>query len=427
MEIFDKLIDDFRQSSTWLEGLLIVAALALSYALVRLAGQHFQGRGRSASIWLGHSPLSGALWPLLALLLLLVAQGVVVHFMPVFWLRLAVSLLLSLSVIRFVARVLSYSFPHSTGMRLVERVFSWLAWGVAVLHSLELLPLVLQQLDAIRLPLGKLQISVLGLIEAGLSAGLTLVLVLWLASLLEQHLLVRWVSDLSMRKVAMNIIRVLLITVGLLLSLSWVGVDLTTLSVMGGAVGVGLGFGLQKIASNYISGFLVLIERALRIGDNVRVDGFEGRITDIKTRFTVIRASNGRESIVPNETLITQRVENLTQFDQQLLLSTTLVVGMDSDLQQVQQIFLDAAQQCPRVLAQPAPSVQLTEFVPHGLQLSLNYYIGDPENGQANVRSQVNTALLQGLRNAGVELPVPRQTLEVLSAASQGASGSAPA
>jgi small-conductance mechanosensitive channel len=416
MEIFDKLIDDFNNSSAWLELLVLVVALLLAYLCVRYVGQRLRDKGKSSAIWFGHSPINGAMYPLLALVFTYIGQSIVVRFMPVFWLRLSVSLLLSLAVIRFVARVLSKTFPNSTGMRLIERVFSWLAWGVAVLHSLGLLPLVLAELEEIQLSLGKLQITLLGLMEGALAAGLMLVVVLWIASLFEQHVINRWVNDLSMRKVAMNITRGVLITVGLLVSLSWVGVDLTALSVMGGAVGVGLGFGMQKIASNYVSGFLVLIERALRIGDNVRVDGFEGRITDITTRFTVIRASNGRESIVPNETLITQRVENLTHFDQRFSLTTTIVVGMDSDEAQVTQILLESARQQPRVLTQPAPAVQLVDFVEHGLQFTLTYYINDPQNGQGNVRSDVNLAVLKHLRAAGVSLPIPKQVVQWMPA-----------
>lgn len=412
MEIFDKLIDDFNNSSAWLEFFIVLCGLGLAYAMVRVWGRQLRVRGRSAPIWFGLTPLSGALFPLLALVLIYGAQLVVIRYMPVFWLRLAVSLLFSLTVIRFVARVLSHAFPNSTGVRLVERLFSWMVWGVAVLHSLGLLPMVLRELDDTSLTLGKTQLSLLSLIEGSVAAGLVLVVVLWLASLLELHVIERWVDDLSMRKVAMNIARVVLIFAGLLIALSWVGVDLTTLSVMGGALGVGIGLGLQKIASNYVSGFLVLIERALRIGDNVRVDGFEGRITDIKTRFTVIRAGNGKESIVPNETLITQRVENLTQSDRQFALSTTIVVGMDSDLQQVNTILLDAAQRQPRVLTQPAPFVHLVDFVEHGLQFTLTYFINDPHNGQGNVRSDVNMAALEGLRSAEIALPVPKQIVQ---------------
>lgn len=414
MDIFDKLIDDFNNSSAWLEFFIVVGGLLLAYVGVGWWGASLKDKGRASAIWFGHRPVNGAMFPLLALLLIYSSQLVVTHYMPVFWLRVAVSLLFSLTIIRFVARVLSKTFPQSTSMRLLEKVFSWAVWGVAVLQTLGLLPVVTGQLESISLTLGKSQINLLSLIEGVLSAGLMMVFVLWIASLFEQHVINRWVSDLSMRKVGMNITKVVLLTVGLLVSLSWVGVDLTALSVMGGAVGVGLGFGMQKIASNYVSGFLVLLERALRIGDNVRVDGFEGRITDIKTRFTVIRASNGREAIVPNETLITQRVENLSQADRQFLLSTTIVVGMDSDEVLVSDILLGAARRQPRVLSNPAPSVQLVDFVEHGLQFTLSYYINDPQNGQGNIRSQVNLALLQSLREAGVSLPVPKQIVQFL-------------
>ncbi len=434
MDIFDKLIDDFNNSSAWLEFFIVVGGLLLAYVGVRWWGASLKDKGRASAIWFGHRPVSGAMFPLLALLLIYSAQLVVTHYMPVFWLRVAVSLLFSLTIIRFVARVLSKTFPQSTSMRLLEKVFSWAVWGVAVLQTLGLLPAVTGQLESISLTLGKTQINLLSLIEGVFSAGLMMVFVLWIASLFEQHVINRWVSDLSMRKVGMNITKVVLLTVGLLISLSWVGVDLTALSVMGGAVGVGLGFGMQKIASNYVSGFLVLLERALRIGDNVRVDGFEGRITDIKTRFTVIRASNGREAIVPNETLITQRVENLSQADRQFLLSTTIVVGMDSDEVLVSDILLGAARRQPRVLSNPAPSVQLVDFVEHGLQFTLSYYINDPQNGQGNIRSQVNLALLQSLREAGVSLPVPKQIVQFLphpdgaaaSAAAPAAASSSP-
>ena len=133
-----------------------------------------------------------------------------------------------------------------------------------------------------------------------------LVIALWISATIEKRILREAVTDLSMRKVASNAVRAFLLLIGLLFALSAVGVDLTALSVLGGALGVGLGFGLQKLAANYVSGFVILLERSIRIGDNVKVDGFEGRITDIKTRYTLIRAGNGRESIVPNESLITE-------------------------------------------------------------------------------------------------------------------------
>lgn len=411
MDIFDRLLQDFEQASTWQELAVLVICLGLAWLLTRSFYRH-RDDGKP-SVWFGKTAWGGALFPLMALLMTAAARMVVEHYQPVFLLRLAVQILLSLVVIRLVARVLAKTFPNSTVVRLIERIFSWLAWGVAVLGILGVLPQVMAQLDAVQFAFGKTSISVLELFQGAISVGMVMLVVLWISTTFEQRVIDDMVKDLSMRKMAVNLTRMLLITVGLLVALSLVGVDLTALSVLGGAFGVGLGFGMQKIASNYVSGFLVLIERALRIGDNVRVDGFEGRITDIRTRYTVIRASNGRESIVPNETLITQRVENLTDADQKFNLTTQIVVGADSDVAQVREVLKSAALAQARVLEKPEPSVFLVNFAPDGLEFSLSFYINDPMNGQANVKSAVNIAVLEGLRAASIEIPFPQRVLHI--------------
>ncbi|MCX7660742.1 MAG: mechanosensitive ion channel, partial [Caldimonas manganoxidans] len=216
---------------------------------------------------------------------------------------------------------------------------------------------------------------------------------------------------LSLRKAASNAVRALLLFVGLLVALSSVGIDLTALSVLGGALGVGIGFGLQKLAANYVSGFVILAERSLRIGDYVRVDNFEGYVTDITTRYTVIRAPNGRESIVPNETLITTRVENLSLADRNVLLSTVVQVAYGTDVQTLREHIVERVKQVPRVLSEPGPSAHLTAFASDGLELTVYFWIADPENGQANVRSSVNLAILALFQERGVEIPFPQRVV----------------
>jgi small-conductance mechanosensitive channel len=201
-----------------------------------------------------------------------------------------------------------------------------------------------------------------------------------------------------------NAMRVLLLVIGTLFALSSLGFDLTTLSVVGGALGVGIGFGLQKLAANYVSGFVILLERSLRIGDFVRVDGFEGRVTDIKTRYTLVRASNGSESVVPNELLLTQRVENLSLESRHLLQTCTYWVSLDSYVSQVQALMLQAALSAERVLSDPAPQPLLAEVAPQGLRFTMNFWMDDPVNGQSLTRSGVNIAVLNALREGGVLL-----------------------
>jgi small-conductance mechanosensitive channel len=174
---------------------------------------------------------------------------------------------------------------------------------------------------------------------------------------------------------------------------------------------VGIGFGLQKLAANYVSGFVILAERSLRIGDTVRVDDFEGRITDIHTRYTVIRALNGRESIVPNEQLITQRVENASLSDPRIVLRTTVQVAYGTDLDALMPVLRAAVVQVPRVLSDPMPGVLLNSFAADGLELAVMFWISDPQNGEGNVRSDVNLAILRTLNAAGVEIPYPQRVV----------------
>jgi len=415
MELFDTLLRDFNNASTWLELAVLAACLALAFGVSRTVGRNQP----PDSVWFGRSTVDGLMFPLLALALVYAARVGVAHYQPVFLLRVAVPVLTSLVLIRFFARVLATAFPRSSLMRLVERMISWVAWGVAVLWIVGLLPVVRDELAGVSLSFGKTQTNLLMLLQGVLSAGAVMVLALWASSTFERRVLSNAVADLSMRKVAVNATRALLLLIGLLFALSAVGVDLTALSVLGGAVGVGLGFGLQKLASNYVSGFVILLERSLRIGDNVRVDGFEGRITDIKTRYTLIRAGSGRESIVPNETLITQRVENLSDADRKFNVTTNIVVGYDSQVAQVQQILCGAAAAQPRVLKEPQPVAYLVNFAPDGLEFSLNFWVSDPSAGTVNLRSDINIAILDGLRAAGIDIPYPQRVVQIKGPAAE--------
>jgi len=394
-----------------IEGAALVGCVLVAWAVCRWFGRDQP----KDSIWFGRRTLDGLLFPVLALLFIDLARRALQGFQPVLLLPMAVSVFVALVAIRFFARVLQAVFPASALARLVERTISWVAWIGAILWIVGLLPPVLAELDEITLAFGRTRVSLRTILDGLLSAGLVMVIALWVSSTIEKRILREAVADLSMRKVASNAIRAFLLLIGLLFALSAVGVDLTALSVLGGALGVGLGFGLQKLAANYVSGFVILLERSIRIGDNVRVDNFEGRITDIKTRYTLVRAGNGRESIVPNESLITSRVENLSLADRKFNITTTVVVGYDSDVARVQDILCAAARAQPRVLLDPAPVAFLMNFASHGLEFTLNFWVADPEKGRDNLRSAINLAILEGLRAAKIAIPYPQSVLHVES------------
>ncbi|MBC7482444.1 MAG: mechanosensitive ion channel [Rhizobacter sp.] len=387
---------------------VLCACLAVAWLIVRLV------RGKVApegSIWFGKRIVDGVSFPLLALALAFAAKLALSGFVKPAVLKLAVPILLSLAVIRLSVRVLSATFPNTRWVRIVERSISWLAWLAVVFWVIGVLPLVLDAMDDLRWKIGSVHLSLRDMFEGLLSASLVMVLALWASAAVEKQLLRGTGNTLSIRKMAASIVRALLLFVGLMIALSAVGIDLTALSVLGGAVGVGLGFGLQKIAANYISGFVVLAERSLRIGDMVKVDGFEGRVSDIRTRYTVIRALNGRESIVPNEMLITQRVENASLADGKVSISSAVQVAYGTDVRVLQPKLQDAVQRVPRVLSDPAPAVQLAEFAADGINLSVVFWISDAENGQGNVRSDVNLVVLDLLNAEGIEIPFPQRVM----------------
>jgi small-conductance mechanosensitive channel len=406
---FSILVANLASRSALVELAVFVGCLALAWGLVRL----LQGSDapRENSVWFGQRIVDGVMFPLLALLLALLARWLMQSHVPTAVFKLVVPILISLAAIRLTVRVLHQAFPTSRLVRVFERSFSWLAWIAVVLWITGVLPLLLAELDRISWKLGGTTVSVRNLLEGTVSAIVVLMVTLWLSSLLEQKLLRGAVENLSIRKMAANALRALLLFVGLLVALSAAGLDLTALGVLGGALGVGIGFGLQKLAANYVSGFVILAENSMRIGDLVRVDNFEGRITDITTRYTKIRALNGRESIVPNEMMITQRIENLSLADSNMLLTTAVQVAYGTDVERLMPELLEVVRQVPRVLAEPPAVVNLTAFAADGLELTFGFWIGDPENGQVNARTAVNVAILKALTERGIEIPFPQRVL----------------
>ena len=407
------LIREAEQPRAYVALLLIVAAFPIAWGIPRLL------RGpvpRHGSIVYGGRIFDGVLFPALWLGMVWMARLLCIRLhLPLAVFKVAIPTLLSLLVIRLTVRVMRVAFPKSGLVRAVEKTVSWLAWGGVVLWITGVLPSFVDALDDVHWKMGSSTVSLATILEGAIVAGLVLMVTLWISAAIETKLLKGATGQqLSWRKAASNVVRALLVFVGLLMALSAVGIDLTALSVLGGAIGVGLGLGLQKLAANYVSGFVILTERALRIGDTVKVDGFEGRITDITTRYTVMRALNGRESIVPNEMMITQRVESATLADSRMALSTVVQVGYGTDIDALVPQIMGILPGIKRVIADPAPSVQLSAFASDGLELTVSFWIADPENGTGSVKSDVNLALLRLFNANAIEIPFPQRVVRVM-------------
>ena len=401
----------FAQPSVLIEIAVLAACVLLAWGLVMLL-QRSLGTHDERSILFGQRTVDGVLFPLVLLCLGYSALAALANFVPVAVFKLAIPVLVALVVIRVGVKVLRVAFQDARWARSLEHTISWLAWLAMVLWVSGLLPVVLNELDQITWKVGGTNLSLRSMVEGLVTTSFVLILTLWISAAIETRLLREATGGaLSLRKAISNATRALLMFVGLMVALSVVGIDLTALSVLGGAVGVGIGFGLQKLAANYISGFVILAERSMRIGDSVRVDNFEGFISDIIARFSVVRSLGGRESIVPIELLITSRVENLSLADTHLYQTTVVSVGYDCDVDLVTALLLEAALAQERVLRDPGPGIFLSAFGADGLEFTVGYWLRDVQNGQMGLRSDINRAILAALRANNIEIPFPQRVV----------------
>lgn len=326
-------------------------------------------------------------------------------------LQLATNLMLAWVGSRFVARLLLRMFPDSGAVHLIASILRWIMWGAAVLASFDLLKPLTDYLDHVMVRVGTYRMSVESLIEGSLSIVVTMMLALWLSAWLEAKLMRSSWMDVNLRVVFGKLMRGLFLFIGILVSLSVAGIDLTVLSVFGGALGVGLGLGLQKIAANYVSGFVVLLEHSVQVGDYVQVGTVQGRVTAIYTRYTVIQSVTGVQSIIPNEMLISGQVNNMTALNNQFSSSIVASCGYDNDVDKALEIMKNAALHHPRVLKDPAPYVAISAFAADAIELTLGFYIADPEKGTVTLKGALFREILQEFNSNGIDIPYPQRVL----------------
>jgi small-conductance mechanosensitive channel len=398
-----------------------IGALVVSFMLGALVARGLRSRLTAHDVQLrfmrlGVESFARVLSPLLALAFIALAKLMLEERMQVPLLRLALPLVASFALIRLAFYVLRRVFAHGgSGLLLIsEKLVATLVWSGVALYITGMWPELLQVLEQTVIPVGRHKTSLLVIFQAAASVVVTLMIALWAGTALEERLMRVDSMHSSLRAVMARSARALLILLAVLISLSLVGIDLTVLSVFGGAFGVGLGLGLQKIASSYVSGFMILFERSLAIGDIVTVDKYSGQVTQINTRYTVVRGGDGIETVVPNEMLVSAPVQNYSLTDRTLRLATSVTVAYRSDIEQVLRLLQQAAATVPRVLAAPAPLALLLRFDADGFALELGFWIADPENGRSNVLSDVNRAIWKTLQEHRIEVPYPQRELRIL-------------
>ena len=392
-----------------------VGALVIALVLARLISHAIRlPRIETSGVWkFGVGGLKRILFPVIALALVLVARALLQRWHHVNLLHLAVPLIGSLALIRVLFYALRHVFSPGGMLAAFERSIAFLVWGVVALHMAGVLPDVVDFLDDIRFGIGRQHISLWLVLQAVFWVLLTLLVALWAGSAIEARLMRAETLHSSLRAVLSRLSKALLLLLAVLIVLPVLGIDLTVLSVFGGALGVGLGFGLQKIASNYISGFIILIERSIRLGDFITADNFYGEVKAITTRHVVLRGMDGREAIIPNETLMTSTVVSHTHSDKRIRLSLQVQVSYDDDVERTLGLLKRLAAEHPRVLSDPAPGAMIVKFADSGIDLELGFWIEDPEGGSQNVRSDLSRAILAAFRAEGIAIPYPQREVRL--------------
>jgi len=409
LKLFNDLRDDFRDPDFIWQVIALLVCLAAAFLIERWwRGRHVEGAGRLSDAG------SRLAFPLTGMVLVGLTRLALKPFFHVNLLKLALPLLASMALVRGVVFVLRQAFPRATWLTTWERIIAAVIWSWMALYITDLAPYVIEALEQVDFAIGKQRFDLWTISHGVVTVFLTVVFALWVAGLIEARLMRVESMDSSLRIVGIRVTRALLTVIALVASLSLVGIDMTALSVFTGALGVGLGFGLQKIASNYVSGFIILLDRSIRLGNIVQIGTDVGQVTQITTRYTVLKHPGGIEYIVPNETLISSVVQNQSYSDTRMRLTTVVGVAYNSDIDLAMRLMTEAASAQARVLAEPPPKVFLTQFADSSINLELGFWISDPEEGKGNVVSDINLAIWRIFRAHSIEIPFPQREVRIL-------------
>lgn len=391
-------------------------ALLSAWLLNKLIHRHVKLKAPES--WkIGVDGVKRVLFPLASLVFVDIGQMVLTHWEKhTSLLTLASTLLIAMAVIRLVAYALRYVFSPSGWVRTTENVIVGIVWVLVAMHLVGFLPEIIQTLDDVSFTFGKNKISLLLILQAAVMVVVTIIIALSLSRFIENRLMQAEQINMNLRVVMTKLVRILLTLAGVLVGLSAVGFDITLLSVFGGALGVGLGFGLQKIASNYVSGFIILLDESVHIGDVMTVDGHYGVVHQIRSRYLVLRKLDGTEVVIPNETLIASTVINHSLSDRRARVLLPVQVSYEGDLEQAMDIIRQVAVRHPRVLKDPAPDVQIKGFGESGIDLQLSIWIPDPEEGSGNLQSALYLEMWRDFKIHGVVVPYPQREIRMVNA-----------
>jgi small-conductance mechanosensitive channel len=400
------LITDLHQDSFIWQ--LVTGTLSLILAhLITRSTQHFLD-ARPGQKALAREALRSVYFYLTALALVYFSRALLPgHSHPLLTFMLA--LLNSAIIIRLAVVMLNQVFAPSGWRDQLIRFIAAGVWIGFALYVSGFLPELLRILDGWEIDLGKQRLSFLSLFK-GLLFALSIFLVsLWFARVIQARVMLANEFDINLRIMVSKLTQATLVLLALLLSLAFSGVDLTVLSVFGGALGVGLGLGLQKIASNYVSGFIILLDRSVQLGHQVCIDGHLGQLTKMTARYVVVRDFSGIEAIIPNDTLITSTVVNHTYSDIITRQALTVQVSYQDDLEKALAILLKLASEQPLILPTPQPNAIVNKLADHGVEIELRFWVDNPMDNSALLRSDLLLNIWKAFKAEGLTIPYPKR------------------
>lgn len=405
---------NFGQVSGWIELVGVLMLMAATFWLSnRLKNRYFFAEQGNFAL-LRHIGRR-ILWPVLMMIFGAAALFIcnLTEFRPV-WLHLLILAARWMILIRVSVAVVHAALPQNKLTDWLEKSVSMVLWVGFVLWLSGLDDKILEVLDGISFSVGSGRLSLLTILNGILWVGLLMIGASWLARVIGGHL-EKSSLDTNLSMILSKVVKTVMMVLAVLIALPLVGIDLTVLSVFGGALGVGIGFGLQKVASNYISGFIILGDRPIRMNDRLTVNNFTGYVTKITSRFVVLRNANGTEALIPNETFVTSMVVNESYTSRELQQAFNIQVAYHSDLIKALDIIKSAAAAQPRVSNNPAPLAVVTNFGDNGIDLRATYWVKDPENGFAALQSAIFLDIWRQFNEHGIEFPYPQREVRILN------------
>lgn len=412
--IWQEVIADITTPAASWQIAVIIAAILIAWGINGVLRTYVM-RNAPANWKLTIGSINRVLFPLTTLIIVLIAKAILTNWQHTSLLHLASRLLIAMAAIRLAVYAVRYIISPGGVLKTLENTLSAVIWSILALHLSGFLPEILALLKTIEFSIGKTTVNLLVVLQALMIIFSTIFVALWCSRMIENKLMHAENINMNMRVVLSKVLRVFLIFIAVLIGLSAAGLDITLLSVFGGALGVGLGFGLQRIASNYVSGFILLLDKSMQIGDIVTVeDKHYGVITDLRTRYLVLKKLDGTQVIVPNELLIINSVINHSFTDRNMRVLLDLQVAYESDLELVLSLMLEAAAGNPRVLVTPEPTATIKAFGDSGVDVTLSVWITDPENGQMILKSDLYLALWQMFKANNISIPFPQREIRIL-------------